>query len=76
MTFRVDLHCSAPKAMDELLSFQQFAGESGLNERLVELVRVYVSRLNQCPQAMEVHVRRARTLGETSERTRVAAAAP
>jgi AhpD family alkylhydroperoxidase len=68
MTFRVDLHRTSPKAMEELVSFQQFAGESGLNEGLVELVRMYVSRLNQCPQAREVHVRRARTLGETSER--------
>ena len=68
MTFRVDLHRSSPKAVEELLSFQQFAGESGLEERFVELVRLYVSRLNRCSQAAEVHARRAQALGEMSER--------
>jgi AhpD family alkylhydroperoxidase len=68
MTFKIDLHRSSPKAMEELLSFQQFAGESGLDERFVELVRMYVSQRNQCSQAIEVHARRAQAFGESTER--------
>jgi AhpD family alkylhydroperoxidase len=52
----------------ELLSFQRFPGDSGLSESFVELVRLDVSRRNQCPRAMEMHALRARELGESPER--------
>src|SRR5712672_747236 len=54
--------------MQELISFHEFRELSGIDENLVELLRVRVSQINACPSGVRRHLRRARNLGETDER--------
>jgi AhpD family alkylhydroperoxidase len=68
MSFRLNPHHASPKSMEELMSFQEFSAVSGLDPRLLELVRTRVSGLNHCAQGICRYTQRARELGETEER--------
>src|SRR5690349_11534685 len=56
------------KEMQELIALQAFMDSSGLDTALIELVRLRVSRLNGCVQGARRHLRKARLLGESSDR--------
>jgi AhpD family alkylhydroperoxidase len=68
MVQRLDPYAVAPKEMQELISLHAFLDSSGLEESLIELLRLHVSRLNGCTQAVRRHSRRASALGETTAR--------
>ena len=68
MTPRLDPYSVSPKEMQELISFHEFRELSGIDENLVELLRVRVSQINACTSGVRRHMRRARNLGETDER--------
>jgi AhpD family alkylhydroperoxidase len=56
------------KEMQELIALQGFMDSSGLDEVLIELVRLRVSRVSGCDQGARRHLRKARLLGESIER--------
>jgi AhpD family alkylhydroperoxidase len=66
---RVHLSRSAPKVYQALAAFSKtvgaVAGESGIDDRLKELVQVHVSQLNGCAYCVRVHVDRALQAGIT-----------
>src|SRR5438105_1831887 len=64
----LDPYTVSPKEMQELISFHAFLDSSGLEEPLVELLRLHVSQLNECTQGIRRHSRRASALGETTAR--------
>lgn len=64
----LDPYAVSPKEMQELISFHAFLDSSGLEEPLIELLRLHVSRLNDCTQGVRRHSRRASALGETNAR--------
>jgi AhpD family alkylhydroperoxidase len=68
MTLRLDPYAVSPKEMQELISFQEFRDESGVESTLVELLRARVSQLNGCRQGIRRHLHNAATLGERKER--------
>jgi AhpD family alkylhydroperoxidase len=70
----LDPYVVSPKEMQELISFHSFLESSGLEESLIELVRLHVSRLNGCAQGTRRHSRRASALGETAARIATVAA--
>jgi hypothetical protein len=54
MSCRLNPHEASPKSMQELISFQEFPSMSGLDPRLLELVRTHVSQLNwSCPVSVD-----------------------
>lgn len=63
-----DTYIVGTKEMQELIALQSFMDSSGLDAALIELVRLRVSRLNGCIQGARRHLRKARVLGESSER--------
>lgn len=63
-----DTYVVGTKEMQELIALQSFMDSSGLDTALIELVRLRISRLNGCAQGARRHLRKARLLGETSER--------
>ena len=65
---RLDPYAVSPKEMQELISLHAFLDASGLEESLIELLRLHVSRLNGCMQGVRRHSRRASALGETEAR--------
>ena len=66
---RVHLSRSAPKAYHTLSAFSKTVGgiaaESGIDDRLKELVQVHVSQLNGCAYCVRVHLDRAVKAGVT-----------
>jgi len=64
----LDPYVVSPKEMQELISLHAFLDSSGLEEPLIELLRLHVSRLNGCEQGVRRHCRRLSTLGETTVR--------
>jgi AhpD family alkylhydroperoxidase len=64
----LDPYVVSPKEMQELISLHAFLDSSGLEEPLIELLRLHVSRLNGCEQGVRRHCRRLSTLGETTAR--------
>lgn len=66
----LDPYVISPKEMQELIALQAFLDSSGLEESLIELLRVNVSRLNGCAQGVRRHFRRACAIGESPTRLR------
>ena len=64
----LDPYAVSPKEMQELISLHAFLDSSGLDESLIELLRLNVSRLNGCAHGVRRHSRRAWLLGESSAR--------
>jgi AhpD family alkylhydroperoxidase len=64
---RVHLSRSAPPAYQALAAFSKTVGgiaaESGLDDRLKELVQIHTSQLNGCAYCVRVHVERAVAAG-------------
>ena len=65
---RLDPYVVSPKEMQELISLHAFLDSSGLEESLIELLRLHVSQLNGCPRGIHRYCRRLSLLGETTER--------
>jgi AhpD family alkylhydroperoxidase len=64
---RIELaqHASAYSAM---LGLEQYARQSGLETRLLELIRLRASLLNGCAYCIDMHTKDARAAGETEQR--------
>lgn len=69
MEARIDINNSVPKdAMQALYSLEQYIRRSGLETKLLELVRMRASQLNGCAYCLDMHSKDARAEGETEQR--------
>ena len=69
MTPRLDPFAAAPALMQSWLAFGQgVAASGGLEESLLELVKIRASQINACAFCLHMHTRDARKKGETEER--------
>jgi AhpD family alkylhydroperoxidase len=69
MTNRLNYFANAPKAMDILLSQENYLNEQFSGESiLLELVKMRVSQINQCAFCIDMHSKKALKLGELGER--------
>ena len=69
MTPRLDPFAAAPRLMQAWRDYGRgLAVGSGLEEGLVELVKIRASQINACAFCIHMHARDARKLGETEER--------
>lgn len=60
-----------PAAYEAMRTLEQYLRESGLDPKLLELIRVRVSQLNGCAYCLDLHARDALKLGETQQRLSV-----
>ena len=67
-TRRVNAYASAPDAMDALLRLHKTIEGSGLENSLINLVKVRASQINRCAFCIDLHTRHARAAGETERR--------
>lgn len=58
----------APEAMAAMRALERYVHGSGLEPRLIELVKVRASQLNGCAYCIDMHAQDARELGETEQR--------
>ena len=65
---RIDLTRVSPKAVQAMYGLTIYVNESGLDHRLLELVKMRTSQLNGCAYCIDMHSKDARVAGETEQR--------
>ena len=65
---RLNPFTAAPAAMQSFLDFGKAVLGSGLEESLMELVKIRASQINGCAFCLHMHTTEARKKGETEER--------
>ena len=65
---RLDYAKLAPKAMEALVAVERYVRSSGLEPRLLELVKLRASQINACAYCVDMHTKDARAHGETEQR--------
>jgi AhpD family alkylhydroperoxidase len=69
MTTRLNYFATAPQAMEILLSQENYLGEAFEHKKkLLELVKIRVSQINQCALCIDMHSKDALKLGESIDR--------
>lgn len=68
MTPRLNPFAAAPAPMRSWLDFGKGLLQGGLEENLMELVKIRASQINGCAFCLHMHTRDARARGETEER--------
>lgn len=68
MTQRLEYFQAAPTVMAAMRNLQQAVDASGLEESLLELVKMRASQINNCAYCLDMHSKDARALGETEQR--------
>jgi AhpD family alkylhydroperoxidase len=59
---------AAPKVYQLLATTQAYVDHSGLDHRLLELVKMRASQINGCAFCLDMHSKDARAMGETEQR--------
>ena len=65
---RIDQRKVAPGAIKAMLGLESYLHKSGLDERLLNLVRLRVSQMNGCAYCIDMHSKDLRAAGETEQR--------
>ena len=65
---RIDYVHASPDAFKALLHTEQQVHKSGLEESLIELVKMRASQINGCAYCLDMHSKDARAQGETEQR--------
>ena len=68
MTPTLNLFTAAPAVMKSRLDFGQSILQSGLEDRLMELVKIRASQINGCTACLYMHTAAAGKRGETEVR--------
>ncbi len=68
MTPRLNPFSAAPVPMKSWLEFSQGVLQNGLEESLMELVKIRASQINGCAFCLDMHTAEARKRGETEQR--------
>jgi len=68
MSQRIDFYKASPNAIKAMLGLEQRINQSGLEQPLVELVRLRASQINGCAFCMDMHSADARKAGEDARR--------
>ncbi|MCC7496623.1 MAG: carboxymuconolactone decarboxylase family protein [Bryobacterales bacterium] len=58
----------APGALEAMLAVERYARSSGLEMKLLELVKLRASQINGCAYCVDMHTKDARVEGETEQR--------
>ena len=64
MQSRLNFYKSGPDAMKAMTGLEQQIARSGLEQSLVELVRIRASQINGCAYCIDVHIADARKAGD------------
>ena len=68
MSRRLEWFQASPAAMHALLGVQNVINESGLENPLLELVKMRASQINGCAYCIDMHWKDARAAGESEQR--------
>ena len=65
---RIDYGTASPKGLAAMLGMERHVHASGLDPKLIELVKLRASLINGCAYCVDMHTKVARSLGETEQR--------
>jgi AhpD family alkylhydroperoxidase len=65
---RMDYRKYAPEALKAMMGLEKFISESGLDRKLIQLIKMRASQINGCAFCLDMHSIDARALGETEQR--------
>jgi AhpD family alkylhydroperoxidase len=65
---RIDYRKHAPEAVKSVLGLEKYIAGSGLDEKLIHLVKMRASQINGCAYCLDMHSIDARAAGETEPR--------
>ncbi|MBB6099891.1 AhpD family alkylhydroperoxidase [Deinobacterium chartae] len=68
MTQRINYRSADPAAYQAVLGLERYLAQSGLDSRVLELIRLRASQINGCAFCIDLHARDARRAGESEER--------
>lgn len=68
MKQRVNYSAVAPDAFKALLGVEEYVRKTGLDYKLIELVKIRVSQINGCAYCLDMHTIDTRAHGETEQR--------
>ncbi|AWX54551.1 carboxymuconolactone decarboxylase family protein [Brevibacillus brevis] len=68
MQARLNHRAANPEAYQTMLKLEGFVNGSGLDKKLIELIKIRASQINGCAFCMDRHTQDARKLGETEQR--------
>ncbi len=68
MAQRLDYGNASPAGLAAMLGLQTHVDGSGLEQKLLELVKMRASQLNHCAYCLDMHSKDARAAGETEQR--------
>lgn len=68
MEARIDYLKSARGIYEAMLGLEKYLDQSGLDERLLDLIKLRVSQINGCAYCIDMHWKDLRALGETEQR--------
>lgn len=68
MQQRIDAMKVSPGAYQAMAALQSYVDQSGLDRKIIELIKIRASQINGCAFCLAMHTRDARKLGETDER--------
>ena len=68
MKARIDLMHMNPGILHAMLGLERQVRQSGLDEKLLDLVRMRASQINGCAYCLDMHSKDARAAGETEQR--------
>ncbi len=65
---RIDYRKYAQESLKSMLSLEKYIAESGLEPKLIHLVKMRASQINGCAYCLDMHSLDARATGETEQR--------
>ena len=65
---RIDYGKYAQQPLQSMLALEKYISESGLDPKLVHLVKMRASQINGCAYCLDMHSIDARTGGESEQR--------
>lgn len=68
MQERIDYMRASPEAVEAMRGLERHVRESGLDHRLIELVKTRASQINECAFCIDMHTKNARAAGESEQR--------
>ena len=71
---RINPFADAPELAKKFIEFSNFVESSGLDHKLLELVKTRASQINGCANCLNMHTAAARRAGETEQRLHLVAA--
>lgn len=65
---RLDYTKASPEAAKAMIQMESFVRRSGIDAKLLELIKIRASQLNGCAYCIDMHTQDARLKGETEQR--------